>query len=85
MQVTHGLAELIAGWNCKKNGYVFRWNGARRILEQFFEGSKGAGRECIHAFKCTRKQSTRNWELKCISFFNPRICFIHIKNQERMD
>ena len=82
--MAHGLAELIAGWNGKKNGHVFRWNWARRILEQFFEGGEGARRECIHAFKCTRKQSARKQELKYISFFNPRIGIAFIKNQEWM-
>jgi len=66
--MAYGLAELIAGWNCKKNGYVFRWNRARRILEQFFEGSERARRECIHPFKCTRKRSASNSELKYAPF-----------------
>ena len=78
--MAHGLAELIAGWNCKRNGHVFRWNRPRRILEQFFEGSEGAGRECIHGFKCTRKQSASNAELKCPLFLSIEWYRMHYKS-----
>jgi hypothetical protein len=85
VQMAHGLAELIAGWNGKKKGHVFRWHRARRILEQFLEGSAGARRECVHAFKCTRKQSASHWELKCIPFLVHGLASYSEKNQERMD